>query len=677
MTNLYALLIGIDDYDEREVNGISYPKLGGAVRDVNQVHAFLRDTLQVPADQILKLTAPRAGAGVPEGALPTYANLVAAFQGLTAMAQQPGDQAYIHYSGHGGRAATAFPQLKGEHAFDEAIVPVDIGDPAAQYLRDVEIHYLIKQLVEKGLEVTLVFDSCHSGGATRGSGQAVPRGIGESDRSVRPHTSAVAEVAALATRWQAETAVARSVKPAGGWLMESNAYTLLAACRASESAYEYPFTGGERSGALTHFLLETLRQPGPDLSYRTVMDRIVGQVHGLFAQQTPMLQGDGNRRFLGTDQITAVHAVRVLEVTVDGMVRLQAGEVHGIAPGAKFNLFPFNADPTDSESAVAMVEIKRVDSAECTGTLLDGADPAAVAAGDLAVLIGAANVKLQRTVRIDVADEARHSALAAAITRHGKGFVVAAQPDEPPIFQVLVSADGQRYEICDPAGRPLPHVPAAALGDADALHKTVERLVHLAKFYNARDLSAPGAEAAAKLTVALVDPPPAIDGQIIYRPGDTITVRVTNNQLPGAMNDATRILNVTALDLASDWSITQVHPTDGDYESLDPGLSTDIELGAYLPDGIDATVDIIKVFATRATTDFRWLQLPALDEAVEHLISTKRAAGDPLALLHEQLVDDKVIATRSVVRIENKPKRTWTVAAVELHVVRAQDDQPV
>jgi hypothetical protein len=98
-------------------------------------------------------------------------------------------------------------------------------------------------------------------------------------------------------------------------------------------------------------------------------------------------------------------------------------------------------------------------------------------------------------------------------------------------------------------------------------------------------------------------------------------------------------------------------------------------LGAYLPDGIAATVDIIKVFATRATTDFRWLQLPALDEPVEHLISTKRAAGDPLALLHEQLVDDKVSATRSVVRIENKPKRTWTVGAVELHVVRAQDEQ--
>jgi hypothetical protein len=329
MTNLYALLIGIDDYDEREVNGVHYPKLGGAVRDVNQVHAFLRDTLQVPAGQILKLTAPRAGAGDPAGDWPTYANLVAAFRRLAALAQQPGDQVYIHYSGHGGRAATAFPQLKGEHAFDEAIVPVDIGDLAAQYLRDVEIHCLIKQLVDKGLEVTLVFDSCHSGGATRGSGQAMVRGSGKPDRAVRPHTSTVADVVALEALWQDATAVARSVKPAGGWLMESHAYTVLAACRASESAYEYPFTGGERSGALTHFLLETLRQPGPDLSYRTVMDRIVGQVHGLFAQQTPMLQGDGNRRFLGSDQIAAGHAVRVLEVTNDGMVRLQAGEVHG------------------------------------------------------------------------------------------------------------------------------------------------------------------------------------------------------------------------------------------------------------------------------------------------------------------------------------------------------------
>jgi hypothetical protein len=106
----------------------------------------------------------------------------------------------------------------------------------------VEIHCLIKQLVDKGLEVTLVFDSCHSGGATRGSGQAMVRGSGKPDRAVRPHTSTVADVVALEALWQDATAVARSVKPAGGWLMESHAYTVLAACRASESAYEYPFT---------------------------------------------------------------------------------------------------------------------------------------------------------------------------------------------------------------------------------------------------------------------------------------------------------------------------------------------------------------------------------------------------------------------------------------------------
>ncbi|HQY95322.1 hypothetical protein [Caldilinea sp.] len=67
MSDLYALLIGIDDYDDREVHGIRYPKLGGAVRDIERVHSFLRNSLHVPDVRILKLTAARLAAGAPTG----------------------------------------------------------------------------------------------------------------------------------------------------------------------------------------------------------------------------------------------------------------------------------------------------------------------------------------------------------------------------------------------------------------------------------------------------------------------------------------------------------------------------------------------------------------------------------------------------------------------------------
>ncbi|MBK6433775.1 caspase family protein [Candidatus Amarolinea dominans] len=120
---------------------------------------------------------------------PTYRNMVMAFKQVTAMAR-PGDQVYIHYSGHGGRTITAYPEIKGPTGVDEGLVPLDIGDPNAQYLRDIELHTLIQNLVDKGVVLTVVFDCCHSGGATRaltqGSNGARARGIGKTDMTVRP-----------------------------------------------------------------------------------------------------------------------------------------------------------------------------------------------------------------------------------------------------------------------------------------------------------------------------------------------------------------------------------------------------------------------------------------------------------------------------------------------------------
>ena len=55
---------------------------------------------------------------------------------------------------------------------------MDIGKLDARYLRDVELAHLLSAMVAKGLVVTVVLDSCHSGGATRGTDEAgvAPRG---------------------------------------------------------------------------------------------------------------------------------------------------------------------------------------------------------------------------------------------------------------------------------------------------------------------------------------------------------------------------------------------------------------------------------------------------------------------------------------------------------------------
>jgi hypothetical protein len=57
-SNFHALLIGIDCYLPNKLSDGSYFKsLKGCVRDINHVEAFLKNRLQVPETQIVKLTA--------------------------------------------------------------------------------------------------------------------------------------------------------------------------------------------------------------------------------------------------------------------------------------------------------------------------------------------------------------------------------------------------------------------------------------------------------------------------------------------------------------------------------------------------------------------------------------------------------------------------------------------
>jgi hypothetical protein len=261
--NFYALLIGIDFYFPHDLPDGRYKNLRGCVQDINHVETYLKDTFNLTPDQIIKLTASASEnpnqPKEPQELLPTYENIVAKFKEITAKAQ-PQDRVYIHYSGHGGRAKTIFESLKGFGGLDEALVPTDIGQPNSRYLRDIEFAKLLEEMVEKELVVTLVLDSCHSGGATREmSGDDRIRGEGFIDTTPRPTDSLVASLQELAQNWQTSTENSRNITVVNGLLPEPKGYTLIAACRDHEFAYEKVFEGTERNGALTYFLLKALR----------------------------------------------------------------------------------------------------------------------------------------------------------------------------------------------------------------------------------------------------------------------------------------------------------------------------------------------------------------------------------------------------------------------------------
>jgi hypothetical protein len=96
--------------------------------------------------------APATKPKEPKEAWPTYENIVGAWRKLLDQAQ-PGDQVFIYYAAHGGRTPTIYPQKKSADpkSEDESLVPTDIANSEARYVRDLEIAYLLRAMVKKKL----------------------------------------------------------------------------------------------------------------------------------------------------------------------------------------------------------------------------------------------------------------------------------------------------------------------------------------------------------------------------------------------------------------------------------------------------------------------------------------------------------------------------------------------
>jgi hypothetical protein len=163
--NRWALLIGIKDYPpEGEEND-----LAGCDLDVQNMEALLREAFGIQASHITKLQDLKA----------TKAGIEKAITDLSKKAAA-NDSVIIYYSGHGAQV----PDLDGDEddGYDEAIVPAEVlpgritteGD-INRLITDDRLAELLGQF--KTTNLTLFFDSCHSGTVVRAGKREAPKGI--------------------------------------------------------------------------------------------------------------------------------------------------------------------------------------------------------------------------------------------------------------------------------------------------------------------------------------------------------------------------------------------------------------------------------------------------------------------------------------------------------------------
>lgn len=646
---IHAILIGIDYYKPNRL----YKNLTGAVRDINLVETFLKNTLKIPAERIHKLVSPhlediglltKRSAQNPD---PTYENIVNIFRQITATAQ-PGEQVYIHYSGHGGRAKTVYPNLKqgSTDQFDEGIVPMDIGDTeGGRYLRDVEMTTLLKRMTDKGLIVTVVLDSCHAGGSTKGDAEI--RSSAEPDLLERTDQSLVAKRDELERNWL-ELTRDRTVRVAG--LPQSRDYVLLAACRDNELAYEYAVNGGtERHGALTYWMIDTLTSMAnrkQALTYKLLHDRVNAQIQSKFESQTPMIVGESDRFVFGNDQWSTPFTVSVITVNRDQtQVTLNAGQAQGLSQGTRFSIYLLNTtDFSDPSGQVAIAEVTRSNASESIAKVLKPAEGGIATQdppepGAPAILLSAP-VNLIQRVRFWDENIASHQREALNKVRQalaGQGWVVEVTEDRSAQFQVAIDQTGH-YEICQ-NGIAIKNLrPLLEIDDSTAPKQIINRLVHLAKYQAVQSLNNSDSKLAEEIEVELLknDETAFDDPQNpVVQNGEIVRLRLTNR--------GNHTLKIAVLDLEPTWAISQI-PIGGlesPFFNLSSGAIVETPLRMSIPDDItyQQTRETLKVFAVReGLADFRWLILPPLDKPLvsrsaelESALAefVKRSVGEP------------------------------------------------
>lgn len=353
----YALLIGANEYrnlDERWW-------LNGPKNDVEMVRDYLLTEAPVPfaADHVTMLTD-----GV-EGVEPATLQAIRdAFAELTAKAQ-PGDFIYLHFSGHGTQApATDDPnELDG---LDELFLPVDIGKwndgvgHVENALVDDEIGAMVDALRAKGADVWVVFDSCHSGTATR----AVD--TGDDDVRLRQLDPSVLGMDAEAM----EDVLSRSLEDpraaeeppvdvaAGG----DGAFVAFYAAQTNEVTPEKKLPKGKPDrkphGVFTYTLFETIAEH-PGATYGQIAEEVLRKyaVKNL-AKSTPLFEGDLDAVAFSGD---AGAPVTQWQATAEGEgFTIPAGELHGISEGDILAVMASAADETDA--ALGYVKVAKTDT---------------------------------------------------------------------------------------------------------------------------------------------------------------------------------------------------------------------------------------------------------------------------------------------------------------------------
>ncbi len=353
----HALLVGIDLYEPtgtqaQHPSGCHggrcdlpvFKNLDGPLNDV----AAMRDLLSSPKfgfdpKDIVAVTNPALPAAqLPFVNLPAeetaHDGLLKAMQKYLVDVPQKGDTVVFYYAGHGslrvnsqGTKMAMLVDGKPSHA-DSTLVPSDAWTGNFD-IRDREMTRIFNAALDKGIKLTVLLDSCHSGSFTRGvemGKQYTERSLGYDPRDINEAPDL------LANGEEAPAPTERKANPA----------LVFSAAQQDQTAKERDFGDTPSTtvahGAFTVALIKALEvlpadAPASDV-FRQVRATLEGEQVG---DQTPAMDASADRLreplFGGMKADVGKTRAAVIGVDEDeGTVLLDAGKLSGIDAGSEF-----------------------------------------------------------------------------------------------------------------------------------------------------------------------------------------------------------------------------------------------------------------------------------------------------------------------------------------------------
>ncbi|PTS98634.1 hypothetical protein DBR11_14415 [Pedobacter sp. HMWF019] len=321
MAKIYALLIGINNYPSKP--------LQGCINDVDAFKKYLETVYPDKEQLVLKILTDQEQ--------PTRQNFIDAFQLFDDANGE--DNCLFYYSGHGS-FSLAPAELASDSGFVQSFVCQDSRLPGGRDLIDKEMSYLLWKTMHGKPDVTFVAitDCCHSGSIMKAFDNE--KDVTERMISADSRTSGL--------KLEDYLGYNETIKGEKGYVEEfqnkkkiirvrQTKHIHLAASKDNQTSKELIIDGVNR-GAFTHSLLKILYQYGGQISYKNLIDQTSVLVKNLVIDQSPGVNLNGglpsseqDKVFLSRQNAEQVKYLVYYNSSYGWCIK--AGSIHGVSKG--------------------------------------------------------------------------------------------------------------------------------------------------------------------------------------------------------------------------------------------------------------------------------------------------------------------------------------------------------